>query len=196
MKHDRIDKLLQLAYLEGELQTRKAYERAVSARASDAKASEASRDALVRRLEHLLGSQAEQDVPLTVGAFLKGLRSSTSLKPQEIFGRIGVTQNIYRMLEEDRVSPLKISVESWKRLRTLFNLSIDELVEMIRRTHQLVFFRPAFRTTLARYDKRKNKAMKASSLEKAATELYTRAKLQLPDDETAKLDKLIKAIGE
>jgi transcriptional regulator with XRE-family HTH domain len=196
MKHDRIDKLLQLAYLEGELRTRKAYEKAVSARAVAVKASEASREALVRRLEQVLGRQAEQDVPLTVGAFLKGLRSSQSLKPQEVFGRIGVPQNIYRMLEEDRISPLRISVESWKRLRTLFNLSIDELVEMIRRTHQLVFFRPAFRTTLARYDKRKNRAMKASSLEKAAKELYTRARLPLPADETEKLENLIKAITE
>lgn len=194
MKHDRIDRLLQLAYLEGEIGTRKAYEKAVQARVITARASDASRESLVGMLERALEHRAQQEVPLTIGAFLKGLRSSKSLKAQEIFVRIGVTRNIYRMLEEDRISPLRISVESWNRLRILFNLSIDEVAEMIRRTHQLVFFRPSFRTTLARYDKRKNRAVKASSLERAATELYTRATLPLPADEAAKLDQLINGL--
>jgi transcriptional regulator with XRE-family HTH domain len=194
MKHDRIDKLLQLAYLEGKIDTHKAYERAVQARAITARASDASRYSLVGSLEQALEHRAQQEVPLTIGAFLKGARASRSLKAQEVFARIGITHNIYRMLEEDRISPLRISVESWKRLRTLFHLSMDESIEMIRRTHQLVFFRSAFRTTLARYDKRTNGAIKAASLEKAATELYTRAKLPLPADEIAKLDQLIRRL--
>jgi transcriptional regulator with XRE-family HTH domain len=196
MKRDRIDKLLQLAYLEGEVHTRKAYERAVAARRPTVKVSEASKVALQRRLEQALERSAQQEVPLTVGAFLKSVRSDQSLRPQEIFSRLGISQNIYRMLEQDRISPLRVSAESWKRLRSFFNLSVDELVEMIRRTHQLVFFRPAFRTMLARYDAKKNKKMKASTLEKAATELYTRAQLAVPEDEKARLNTLIKAIGE
>jgi hypothetical protein len=147
-------------------------------------------------LEQALDENAPQEVPLTVGAFLKSVRSGQSLRAQEIFTRVGLAQNIYRMLEEDRISPLKIPAESWKRLRAFFNLSIDDLVEMIRRTHQLVFFRPAFRTTLARYDKRKSKATKTRTLEKAATEMYTRAQLPLPEEEQEKLARLIKAIGE
>jgi len=196
MKRDKLDKLLQLAYLEGEIRTRKAYERNVAAKKISGRVSAASKAALQRRLEQALERNAPEEAPLTVGAFLKSIRSEQSLKAQEFFSRLGLTRNIYRMLEEDRISPLKISAESWRRLSAFFSLSVDDLVEMIRRTHQLVFFRPAFRTTLARYDKRKNKAMKARTLQKAATEMYTRAQLPLPEDEKARLDKLIKAIGE
>ncbi len=196
MKRDRIDKLLQLAYLEGQVHTRKAYERSILTKRVAAKVSVASKTALLQKLEQSLARSHEHAAPLTVGAFLKGMRSERLLRSWDIFSRIGLTQNIYRMLEEDRISPLKISVESWKRLRTLFNLSIDDLVEMIRRTHQLVFFRPSFRTTLARYDARKNRNMKAATLERAATELYTRARLAVPDDEQRQLDELIKGIGE
>lgn len=195
MKRDAIDKLLQLAYLEGEIHTRKAYERKVIAKKTSVRVSAASNAALQRRLEQALERNALETVPLTVGVFLKSVRSEQSLRAQEIFSRLGLTQNIYRMLEEDRISPLRISAESWKRLRAFFSLSVDDLVEMIRRTHQLVFFRPSFRTTLARYDKRKNRATKSRTLEKAATEMYTRAKLPLPEEEKAKLDQLVKAIG-
>lgn len=195
MKHDRTDKLLQLAYLEGEVRTHKAYEKAVSARGVTGKTSEASKLALVRRLEQALESRAQQEVPLTIGAFLKDVRARQSLRAQEVFTRLSLTQNIYRMLEEDRISPLKISVQSWKRLCTLVDLSLDDLADMIRRTHQLVFFRPAFQTTLARYDRRKKNGTKAATLEKAAVELYTRARLDLPHDERAKLNELIKAIA-
>jgi transcriptional regulator with XRE-family HTH domain len=195
MKRDRVDKLLQLAYLEGWVRTHKAYEQNVLAKKPGLKLTDASRTLLQQKLEKALERTAQEVVPLTIGAFLKGVRSEQLLKSRDIFSRLGLSQNIYRMLEEDRISPLKISVESWKRLRTFFNLSVDELVEMIRRTHQLVFFRPAFRTTLARYDARKSKKMKATTLEKAATELYTRARLNVPDHEKKQLDQLIKGIG-
>lgn len=195
MKRDRIDRLLQLAFLEGQVHTRKAYERSVLTKRSSLKVSDASKMALQRTLEETLEHGPQERIPLTVGAFLKGVRSEQLLRSRDYVSRLGLTRNIYRMLEEDRISPLKISVESWRRLRMFFNLSVDDLVEMIRRTHQLVFFRPSFRTTLARYDARKNKKMKAATLEKAATELYTRARLGIPEDEKRRLDDLITGIG-
>lgn len=195
MKRDRVDKLLQLAYVEGQIRTHRAYEQSVLRKRPGLKLSGVSKALLQQKLEKALDSKAQKSVPLTVGTFLKGIRSEQVLKSREVFSRLGLSQNIYRMLEEDRISPLKISVESWTRLRTFFNLSVDDLVEMIRRTHQLVFFRPAFRTTLARYDVRKGKKTKATTLERAATELYTRAKLDVPDNEKRQLDELIKSIG-
>lgn len=195
MKRDIVDKLLQLAYLEGQVRTHKAYEQSVLGKGPSVRLSGASRLLLQQRLEKALDRKAQKAVPLTIGAFLKDVRASQLLKSRDIFSRLGLSQNIYRMLEEDRISPLKIPVESWKRIRALFNLSVDDLVEMIRRTHQLVFFRPAFRTTLARYDARKGRKMKATTLEKAATELYTRARLNMPDHEKKQLQQLIKSIG-
>jgi hypothetical protein len=84
------------------------------------------------------------------------------------------------MLERDRISPLKVSLASWKKMRQFFQIPLNVLEDMIRRTHQLVYFRASFRTTLARYDARKNKKMKTATLEKAAEELFARATLPLP----------------
>lgn len=195
MKRDPIDKLLRLAYLEGVVRTHKAYENAVEKRRSLVVLPDAKRMALQRKLEQALVARTAGDNPLTVGALLKKIRSEQSMRPQEIFARIGLSSNIYQLLERDRISPLKISVDVWKRIMTLFNLSVDELSEMVRRTHQLVFFRPSFRTTLARYDAKKNKALKASTVEKAAAELYSKAHLDLPVQEKEKIERLLKSIS-
>jgi len=197
MKRDAIDRLLQLAFLEGTIGTRGAYETSAARKPVEIRASESSRVRLQERLASALGGAiAPQDVPLTVGLFLKGVRSEGALQPQDVVSRLGLSQNIYRMLEHDRISPLKISAEIWKMFRRLFNLPVDEFVEMVRRTHQLVFFRPSFRTTLARYDARKQKGMKASALEQAAVELYTKAQLSLPPEEESKLDALLRSISQ
>ncbi len=195
MKRDDIDILLQLAFLEGRINTRGAYEKSVLRKKVQPLVPNLKRMMLQERLEAALaGGTKAAEVHLTVGAFLRSVRSEQSLRPAEIFSRIGISQNIYRMLEQDRVSPLKISSVSWNRLRAFFDLSADVLVEMVRRTHQLVYFRPSFRTTLARYDVRKKKGVKASAIEQAATELYTKAKLSLPREEEAKLEELLESI--
>ena len=195
MKRDKVDILLQLAYLEGKINTHGAYEKSIAKKGPPGIVSASSRLALQRRLEAALTSE-RAEVPLTVGAFLSKVRSEQALHAQQIFSRIGLSQNIYRMLEHDRVSPLKISAETWLKLRRFFDLSADALIEMIRRTHQLVYFRPSFRTTLARYDSRKQKGLKSSTLEKAAAELFTKAKLSLPPDEDSKLNDLLKSIRQ
>jgi hypothetical protein len=98
------------------------------------------------------------------------------------------------MLEQDRLSPLKISVVSWRRLIKFFDVPTDMLAEMIRRTYQLVFFAPSYRTTLARYKQEKSRAKKFQVLEAAAKELYARADLVLPAGEEQKLSDFIKTI--
>ena len=196
MKRDPIDKLIQLAYLEGTISTRNAYEKAVSKRRSLVILPEAKRKALERKLEQSLEQTPRTaDNPLTVGAFLRKVRSEQSMRPQELFVRIGLSSNIYQLLERDRISPLKIPIDAWKRIRKLLSLSVDELSQLVRRTHQLVFFRPSFRTTLARYDVKKNKTMKTSAVEKAAAELYSRARLDLPAGEKEKVEKLLRSIA-
>ena len=195
MKRDEIDILLQLAFLEGGINTRGAYEKSVLRKKVQSLVPDLKRMMLQERLESVLANGTKAaGVHLTVGAYLRSVRSEQSLRPAEIFSRVGISQNIYRMLEQDRISPLKVSSLSWDRLRKFFDLSADVLVEMVRRTHQLVYFRPSFRTTLARYDARKKKGLKASSIEQAATELYTKAKLSLPHEEEVKLKELLDSI--
>ena len=197
MKRDPVDMLIQLAFLEGEVTTHGLYERMVTKRKPAATTSAEARQKLLVILEGSLQDRKKiLDIPLTVGSFLKKVRVERSLKSQEISLRVGLTPNIYRMLEEDRISPLKISVGSWKRFRLLFELSMDKLEEIIRRTHQLVVFQPSFRTTLARYKERKGRGKKSQALKGAARELYTRAKLPLPEKEERKLSDLIKGISK
>ena len=197
MKRDEVDILLQLAFLEGRIGTRGAYEKSVLRKKTTSMITKSKRIALQERLEGALASEvASEEIPLTVGAFLKSVRSEHSLRAEDIFKRLGISQNIYRMLEHDRISPLKVPSDSWNRIRRFFDLSADVLVEMIRRTHQLVYFRPSFKTTLARYDARKKKGLKASTIEQATSELYIKAKLDLPPKEKAKLDELLKSIKE
>jgi hypothetical protein len=196
MRRDKIDRLIQLAYVEGAIKTRNAYENSVARKNPLVVLPEAKRMALQNRLEQALESaRLAEDQPLTIGSLLRKIRAEHAMRPQDVFSRIRLSSNLYQLLERDRISPLRIPVDVWIRIRTLLNISVDELAEMVRRTHQLVFFRPSFRTTLARYDARKNKAMKASTLEKAASELYSKAWLDLPDAEKEKIERLLKSIA-
>lgn len=195
MKRDRVDILLQLAYLEGLITTHGLYEMAVAKRKLHVAASPESTERLQRRLEEVLRARiAGQPEAMTVGLFLRERRKEQALRPQAISSRLGISPNIYAMLEHDRISPLKISVDVWRKLRELFRLSTEEIIVMIRRTHQLVLFRPSFRTTLARYDSRKNKAMKARTLRQAAEALYASAALDIPQSEKQKLEALFSAL--
>jgi transcriptional regulator with XRE-family HTH domain len=200
MKHnkpDRIDRLLQLAYLEQRITTHGAYEKSALRKKASHKFPPGSEKRLEERLVGALENHVADAVELlTIGGFLKSVRIQQELRPQELFSRIGVSPNIYKMLEHDRISPLKVPVESWKKFGRLFDLPAERLTEMIRRTHQLVFFQPSLRTTLARYDARRNSSMKKEALARATQELYLRANLELPVDEQQKLYRLLKAIGD
>jgi transcriptional regulator with XRE-family HTH domain len=190
MSHDHLDKILQLAYLEGAITTHGAYERAVLTRDGQGIPFDAG-----DIVGQLVAAQRTLRVSQTVGVFLKATRSLQTLSPQEVFSRLGISRNIYAMLEEDRISPLKVQAEVWRRLGTLFGVSSIDLGVMIRKTHQLVFFRPAFRTTLARYRRGKDTRQKRTALEQAARELFLKADLKLPSEESKRVESLIKVIA-
>jgi transcriptional regulator with XRE-family HTH domain len=195
MKRTRTDLLLQLAFVEGTMTTHGLYEKTAARKKPEALSSPEAKAAMVRKLEAALAKKAAlAKAPLTLGLFLRNAREEQSLKPEEIFGRLGISSNLYKLLERDKISPLKIAPESWIKMQQLFKLPFEALEEMIRRTFQLVFFRPSFRTTLARYDGRKKKASKGSVLERAAEELYARASLTLPRQEEEKISQLLAAI--
>jgi transcriptional regulator with XRE-family HTH domain len=197
MKRDRLDRLLQLAYLEGRINTHGAYEKSVAKKKPGVGVPVGSRTSLQRRLEAALATGASlEEVPQTVGAFLRSFRAERSMTAREIFTRVGVSKNIYQMLEQDRISPLKISVESWQKLGRLFELSSGLLIDMITRTHRLVRFQPSFKSTLARYRARKNGGSKGQTLENAARELYARADLPLPQAEQDKLNAFVHALRQ
>lgn len=196
MKRDPVDILIQLAFLEGQVTTHGLYERTVLKKKAEAVVSVKQRQRLIDRLEAFLKEKAETEIaPLTIGSFLKHIRLERSLEPGEISRRVGLSGNIYRMLEEDRISPLKVSADSWKKFRLFLEIPLGKLEDMIRRTLQLVVFQPSFKTTLARYKDKKGKWKKSDALKRAAKELYARAHLRLPEKEERELSKLLKDIS-
>jgi len=184
---DPVDRLLQLAFLEGVISTRGAYEKQVARKQVTAKRSPALKESVARRLERELGSV--QPVA-TVGSFLQKVLESPAVQPRDVSSRLGITANVFAMLTRNRISPLKVSAESWRRFVKLFQIPVDDLIEMIRRTQQLIHYRSSFQMTLARYDTRKNKELKATTLAKATEELYSRADLPLPDAQLRKIEEL------
>jgi len=184
---DRIDRLLQLAFLEGVISTRGAYEKQVAKKQVTTRQSASSKELVGQRLERELFSL--QPVA-TVGSFLLKALESPTLQPRDVSTRLGITANMFAMLTRNRVSPLKISSESWKRFAKLFQVPVDDLIAMIRRTQQLIHYRSSFQMTLARYDARKNKGLKSTTLAQATEELYSRADLPLPDAQLRRLEEL------
>ncbi len=188
MNKDNIDKLLQLAWLEGWINTRGAYEKSVLK--TEPVHMLVDNGALIAKLNHALDeNRSEQS--LTVGQMLRSVRSEHKLRAQVLFSRLGLTQNIYRLVERDAISPLKLPVEVWRKMLQVLGLPVDELAGMIRRTHQLLVYRASFRGVLARYDSRKKKGMKKATLEQAYSELYAKANLTMPEEDEKKLSLLI-----
>jgi transcriptional regulator with XRE-family HTH domain len=187
MKRDALDLLLQLAYLEGVISTRGLYERMAAAKSPAITATPESAQRLLRTLVTALEEKTRAKMPpQTVGSFLKEARGQARLRSAEISARLGIRPNIYRMLENDRISPLKLPPDAWKKLKDLFGVSGDALETMIRRTYLLVLYRPSFAATLARYDRRTKKGKKVAALHRGAEELFLRADLPLaPSDEAA-----------
>lgn len=187
MNTDSVDKLLQLAWLEGWITTRGAYEKAVLK--SPPVPIGFNAGALIRRLERALADTPPSQ-SLTVGQMLRSLRAEHHLRSQEVFLRLGLSQNIYRLLERDAISPLRIPVDVWRKLLHMLSLPVDDLAAKIRRTHQLLLYRASFKGVLARYTARTNKGLKKTTLEQAYTELYAKATLRLPEADERKLNQL------
>ena len=194
MKRDKIDLLVQLAFVEGEITTHGLYERIVAKRRPAERSSATSKARLVHTLATAMARAGETDVPLTIGAFLRRVRTGHTVRPQDISSRLGITPNLYRMLERDCLPLLRIPPRSWNRLIALFQIPFDDLEKLIRRTHQLIYFRASFCSTLGRYDHRKGKGNRKTVLEQAAGELYAKADLSLPAKEQENLDQFLESI--
>ncbi len=191
MTHDLLDVVLRLAFAEGAIELHGAYERAVEHRGRAEASSREARARLLRLLEaELSACQGCATIPMTVGVYLQRASEDGTYSAVEIARRLHLARNVYRMMERDRISPLEVPEDAWRRFRDLFRLSTESLEEMLLRTHGLVFFQHSFRSTLARYPSGSSGKGRAEVLHQAAVELYTRADLPLPPAEKARLGKL------
>jgi hypothetical protein len=199
MKNDALDRLIRLAFLEGTIQTHGAWETNAARMAVRTHATPAVRQRLIGRLEAALGAPPAHDVlPETIGSYLRRTLGGKAAGLRSLATRLGLTEATVRLLEQDRISPVKVSAERWRAFMQTFSLGATEFAGMLLRTHQAVVFRPAVRTALARYrggSTRGGKGGKSVALEGAAAELYTRAGVPLPPAEEKKIRKLIEEIG-
>lgn len=196
MKRDGVDLLIQLAFVEGRVTTCGLYERTVAKRIPAQCLSADGKTRIAGELHKEVLRRKEREPPLTVGALLHRLRRCRNLRLPEMSSLVAIPPNLYRMMERDRISPLKCSPETWRRIRDLCRIPGNELGQLIRRTHQLVLYRASFRTTLARYDGGRNKKQRSEMLERAAEELYARADLPIPFREEERLESLLLTISQ
>ena len=138
------------------------------------------------------GDQA--DDPPTVGSFLLNVRGGQSLRPRQISSRLGLTEREYRLLEGDRISPLTIPPECWRRLRVLFNLKTDLLHGMIRHTHELYYFRPWFIMPVASSSGRMRRVWSGGAIGRKSLIDPPGKTPELPDEELERVESFLKTI--
>lgn len=189
MRRRALDILLQIGFLEGAVQTRGAYERAVHGRSPSVTPDPSGEELLARRLEAALA----ESVP-SLGAFLRDERRARNIRSDALIRRLGVTRAVYRMLEADRISPLRIPAATWRRFLDLWRVPADRFAAMIRRSHQLVLFGPACRAALARYGRTERRRDRTDTVERAMKELYAHPRLRLPEQEERRVEEFLRSV--
>ncbi|MBI5474854.1 MAG: hypothetical protein HY961_21140 [Ignavibacteriae bacterium] len=187
MQIESVDTLLQVAWLEGWVQTHGAYEKKV-ARLLCSEPSP-SRDRMVERLIDAIDNR-KSPAPLTIGSMLRSMTDDRRIRVAKVFVHAGMSPNLFLLIEQDAISPLKISVEIWRKMMQMSNVPIDDFAGMIRRTQQLVHYRPAFKDVLARCRSGQMNA-KRQEMEEAYVELYAKAILPIPKSDEMKLKQLL-----
>lgn len=185
---DSVDRLLQLAFLEGSVTTHGLYEKVVLRRPEAVRGGDSVRGATLRRLIEIL---PQPSAPKTIGEFLRDERKRRSVPLSLIQRRLGMPDLAYKMLENDSISPLKVPRNTWRRVKDLWKVPWREMEAMIRASHYLTVFRPSYKGTLLRYRRKTNSTYPMDARFSAARELYLRAKLPLPAREQLSIEKYL-----
>jgi hypothetical protein len=195
MNNHPVDMLIRLAWLEGLVRTRGAYERAVARRLVSPGVGTARASALEERLVAALPPPADpSDAAASIGEWLRAVPGGGGTDAAEIRRRLGLHAAEYRKLERDELSPPDLPVEFWRRFRDLFALPADVLEHLLRGTHRLVVFRPAFRAAMARHRPGAGEVTRREDLRDALRTLYLHADLEMPGEEERRIGDLIRAL--
>ncbi|MEX2117180.1 MAG: hypothetical protein WEB37_09845 [Bacteroidota bacterium] len=186
-----VNRLLQLAFLEGAIITHGLYEKIVLRRADADHVDNRLRTITMKKLLREIASAAEPLPPKTVGEFLSEMRIRRQVSLFAVRRRLDVPMLTYRMIENDTISPLKVPMNTWKRIKDMGKIPWEELEIMIRASHYLAVFRPSYRGTLLRYRRKTSSTYPPDPRLSAARELYLRARLPLPARERQSIDDLI-----
>lgn len=150
MENDHIEKLLRLAYLEGQISAQRAYDRTLFRNRMSSHPLNKLRLEVMRRLEETAATRGDPIfLSSTIGTFLKHFRSQNALQIKDILERLCLTRAFYQKLEEDRISPLRVSVQIWKVVEKVFGVPPIALGRMMYRTQRVVTLKPTSKTRSA-----------------------------------------------
>jgi len=186
-----VDRLLQLAFLEGSINTHGLYEKTVLRRIEEGGSDGRLQARTVRKLLREIEA-ASRSMPLkTIGEFLREMRAQHQISPFAVRRRLNVPVMAYKMLENDSISPLKVPKKTWRHIRDFWKVPWEEMESMIRASHYLTVFRPSHRGTLLRYARKTGSTYPPDARLSASRELYLRARLPLPALEKLFIENLL-----
>lgn len=131
MNMDVIDRLMQIQWSEESGSTR-IYEESALRRHTRIQVSGQSSTRMIRRLKNEV--RQGRQCSLTVGTFLKEMRSARGFSDRDVSARLNIPRTTYHLLEEDGISPFHIEPRIWRKLMLLGGLSMDALERIIRTT--------------------------------------------------------------
>ncbi len=187
-----VDRLFRLAFLEGAVTTRGLYERTILSRGAVETGENRSPLTLKKLFRELNDREALNTS--TVGEFLREKRLQHGLTALVVHRRLDIPLLTYKMLENDSVSPLNLSLVAWKKIREMWKIPWGELENLIRASHYLTVFRPSYKGTLLRYRRKTSSTYPTDARVSAARELYLRAHLPLPIHEKKSIDRYVREL--
>ena len=186
-----VDRLIQLAFIEGSINTHGLYEKTVLCRIEEGGGDGRLRARTVRKLLREIEAAPRSKPPKTIGEFLREMRAQHQISPIAVWRRLNVPVLAYKMLENDSISPLRVPKKTWKHIRDLWKVPWEEMESMIRASHYLAVFRPSYRGTLLRYTRKPGSTYPPDASLSASRELYLRAHLPLSAREILSIENLL-----
>ncbi|MEX1137826.1 MAG: hypothetical protein WEB33_02940 [Bacteroidota bacterium] len=188
-----VNRLIRFAFLEGAITTRGLYEKAVLRR-GEAEMKENRSQAMTLRKLFREFDDAGPLYARTAGEFLREMRSQQGFTAAAVHGLLDIPLLTYKMLENDSVSPMNVSLSAWKKIRNLWKIPWTQLEDLIRASHYLMVFRPSYKGTLLRYRKKTSSTYPPDARVSAARELYLRARLPLPRHEQQSIERYMREL--
>lgn len=189
-KDQSMNRLLQLAFLEGAITTRGLYEKTVLRRGAEQVIENRSQVTTMRKLFREFDTAGDLHAR-TAGEFLRERRLQQGLTALAVHRRLNLPLLTYKMLENDSISPFNVPLQSWIKIREMWKVPWEQLDDMIRASHYLMVFRPSYKGTLLRYRKKTSYTYPPDARVSAARELYIRACLPLPPHEKQSIERFM-----
>jgi len=199
MKRDRIDTILQLAYLDGKITTKGLIEKVVMRRQPGEKMSDEKTEQLHIRLCAALEERHTSEAmkgALTLGEYISNEVSDHPASDRRsvlsvLAKKAGCTVTQISDLCRDRLSPLEIAADGMKALLQHMKIPSPAAVVLLQNSIRCSYLELSLASTLARYDSSKG-GRKSQAMRRAVRELYIKAEVVLPQAEEQRINDYVR----